>query len=53
MQVNPLTHVLIYKYGIFSYVLLSMVKSFSLYSTHVQPVLLALLIFVTSIPFPL
>ena len=37
----------------FSYVLVSVVKSFSLYSPHVQLVLLALLIFVTSIPFPL
>lgn len=38
---------------LFAYMLVSVVKSFSLYFPHVQPVPLALLIFVTSIPFPL
>lgn len=38
---------------LFSYMLVSVVKSFSLYFPHVQSVVLALLIFVTSIPFPL
>ncbi len=41
-----------YKCGLCSYKLVSVVKSFFLYFPHVQLVLLAL-IFVTSIPFPL
>lgn len=49
--VTPPTHRAVHMWRV---VLVSVVKPFSLYPPHVQPVLLlAPLIFVTSIPFPL